>query len=45
MKELEEKKNLDKFLSLSLYYSWRYRGGDLWQLRGGIVILYIPMKK
>ena len=34
MKELEERKNLDQILSLSLYYSWRYRGGDLWRLRG-----------
>jgi len=34
MKELEERKNLDIISSLSLYYSWRYRGGDLWKLRG-----------
>ena len=29
MKDLEESKNLDELKFLPLYYSWRYRGGDL----------------
>ena len=36
---------LEKVSSSSLYSLWRFRGRNLWRLMGGILILYILMKK
>ena len=44
-KELEEENILNKVSFVTLYYSWRYRGGDLWRLRGASTISDIPITK
>ena len=31
---MEEEKIFNRVSFVTLYYSWRYRGGDLWRLRG-----------
>jgi len=31
---LEEENVLNKVSFVTLYYSWRYIGGDLWRLKG-----------
>ena len=42
---MEEENILNKVSFVTLYYSWRYRGGDLWRLRGASTTSNIPITK